>query len=181
MLLWLINLGAPAECPRLSNPDNGYVKYSKKERSIGARVWYICQDGYTLTGSEARQCLADLTWSIHPPTCQCESNYRASCHLSFFLCFFLFYLYIGQLCAFFSSWLYLGILCKLPEKPDNGMVSFTSRAVGAQATYRCGHNHRLVGSSVRRCQGNQTWTPEVPRCESKIASCPSITSSTCIL
>ena len=57
-----------AECSNLPNPQNGYVKFTEG-RGIGAEVWYICNAGYRLDGSESRRCGSDLNWSGDAPQC----------------------------------------------------------------------------------------------------------------
>lgn len=57
------------ECPLLDNPENGVVKF-KEGRRVGAKVWYFCNSGYTLVGSESRICKSDLTWSFKAPICK---------------------------------------------------------------------------------------------------------------
>ena len=56
------------ECPILDNPANGMVKYTGG-RSVGAEVWYICNSGYRLVGSESRKCGDNLLWSGNAPKC----------------------------------------------------------------------------------------------------------------
>ena len=59
---------AGKECPNLANPNNGMVKYTEG-RVVGAEVWYICNAGYRLVGSESRRCGSDLRWSGDAATC----------------------------------------------------------------------------------------------------------------
>ena len=55
-------------CPTLSHPTNGRVSISS--RSVGGRVSYFCNYGYTLVGSSTLTCLSGGIWSGSTPTCQ---------------------------------------------------------------------------------------------------------------
>ena len=66
LLFWT---GLRRECPLLRNPENGMVKFTEG-RAVGAKVWYICNEGFVLVGSETRTCQSDLTWAPKAPTCK---------------------------------------------------------------------------------------------------------------
>lgn len=97
VLLWhpvhlSLTSGVPSECPRLPSPNNGHVKYTKEGRSVGASVWYLCKDGYTLVGEESRTCLKNLTWSSNAPSCKCKcSNDLPICFPTAFILFISFW------------------------------------------------------------------------------------------
>ena len=63
------------QCPNLRHPENGLVRFGSQGRSVGAEVWYSCNSGYILTGTESRECQRDLTWSGESPICKGESNW----------------------------------------------------------------------------------------------------------
>ena len=51
-MMFLLPVGDPQECPVLPNPSNGRIKYSRGRR-VEASIWYACDSGYTLIGSES--------------------------------------------------------------------------------------------------------------------------------
>ena len=65
------------ECPNLDFPANGMVKFTEG-RGVGAEVWYICNAGYRLVGTESRRCGSNLHWSGDAPKCVGTSN-NSSC------------------------------------------------------------------------------------------------------
>ena len=58
--------GIPAECPDLTDPDNGNVNFNTQE---GSTATYTCNTGYQLHGASSRTCQSDGTWSDSSPTC----------------------------------------------------------------------------------------------------------------
>lgn len=70
----IFSVGNSQECPVLPNPSNGRVKYSRGRR-VGASIWYVCDSGYTLIGSESRTCLRNLSWSNEAPACKRTWNH----------------------------------------------------------------------------------------------------------
>ncbi len=59
------------ECPELADPENGMVKQTGG-RGVGSQVWYMCDTGYVLVGSEVRTCQDDLQWDPEEPVCKRE-------------------------------------------------------------------------------------------------------------
>ena len=55
------------DCEGLPSPANGQVATSTT--TLGSTAVYRCNNGYTLSGSAMRNCLADTTWSGTEPTC----------------------------------------------------------------------------------------------------------------
>jgi len=60
-------LYAAVDCGGLPNPANGQVTTSTT--TFDSNATYSCNNGYTLSGSTTRNCLADATWSGTEPTC----------------------------------------------------------------------------------------------------------------
>jgi len=65
------------ECPRLSQPDNGYI-VSTDANSYASLVEYLCYPGYEVVGEATRTCLASGHWSGVEPLCKplnCTEHY----------------------------------------------------------------------------------------------------------
>ena len=73
-------IGTENECPSLDHPDNGYVTFTEGRR-VGAKVWYTCDLGHRLVGSESRSCGRDLTWSGKAPSCVAGKPCTMSCNM----------------------------------------------------------------------------------------------------
>lgn len=55
-------------CGWLAQPTNGLkegISYL-----VGSKIYFHCNNGYSLAGAETSTCLADGTWSSPTPTCQ---------------------------------------------------------------------------------------------------------------
>ena len=61
----------------------------------------------------------------------------------------------------------LEIECPLPDVPANANVTHSAgRNVGDITVYVCQHGSDLVGSNIRVCQSDGSWSPS-PKCISK--------------
>lgn len=118
-----------SRCPRLQAPENGRIK-SPDGRSVGAEVWYICDEGFSLVGSESRRCQSNLQWTLKAPICQPS-------------------------------------LCRQLNAPKNGQIKFSDagREVGAEVQYKCDAGFKLFGMETRLCQSNLKWSFEAPVCK----------------
>ena len=134
------------------------VKYTEG-RVVGAEVWYICNAGYRLVGTESRRCGSDLHWSGDAPICV---GILCTMHHNSMLFFCLLNTMIQYLLLFM---LYIAQGCGKPESPDNGRVSYRYTTVGAQAWYYCNSGYTRVGAQSRTCKSNGKWEPELPICQ----------------
>lgn len=82
MVCILEHLAITRKCPSPNNPNNGVVNF-KEGRKVGAKVWYSCNSGYKLVGSESRICKSDLTWFPKAPFCKRKSTHLTIKLLSF--------------------------------------------------------------------------------------------------
>ncbi|CAH3199242.1 unnamed protein product, partial [Porites evermanni] len=64
--------------------------------------------------------------------------------------------------------------CPVLQPPVYGAITSLScgSAYGSQAVIACNEGHRLIGSRVRSCEANGTWSGNITTC--KIVKCPSI-------
>ena len=62
------------DCRHPGNIPNGTVHVFGY--TLGKRISYSCDVGYTLNGSSWRRCQSNGTWSGLKPTCECEYLYK---------------------------------------------------------------------------------------------------------
>ena len=58
----------------------------------------------------------------------------------------------------------VAIDCGIPGVPDNGRNSYNATTYSSVAQYACNANFQLVGTDVRQCQLDGTWSGAVPVC-----------------
>ena len=181
-------------CPELSNPDNGRAKLTSAGRSVGAQVWYICNDGFILVGSESRRCQSNLQWSLMAPTCKPKFCPRLNNPENGIVKFFSAGRSVGakvqykcssgfslvgsefRRCQSDRQWSLKAPTCQRSfcprlEEPQNGRIKYPEgKSVGADVWYVCDTGFTLVGSESRRCQSNLQWSLMAPTCQPKF--CP---------
>eukprot|EP00117_Sycon_ciliatum_P036248 scpid11835/ scgid3889/ Sushi, von Willebrand factor type A, EGF and pentraxin domain-containing protein 1 len=177
-------------CPQLSQPENGVMRLIPSN-AFESEAKFMCNPGYTITGSTARLCTEDGTWTGTQPTCQVVdcgslespqfgsvslastvygSTARYQCNTGYNL--------VGlnaRDCQANGFWLgaaptCVPISCGDPGAPMNGGVSGTSFNVGATIRYECERGFVLVGASSVTCQSDGSWSSSVPLCEA--LACP---------
>ena len=55
--------------------SNGGATYTSLAINFG-RATYQCDEGYSISGDNARECQGDGSWSGSPPTCQLQGGIR---------------------------------------------------------------------------------------------------------
>ena len=58
---------AVTTCPSFERIENGDVVYTVEAGSV---TRYLCDDGFTLRGTETRTCQGDGSWSGEAPMCE---------------------------------------------------------------------------------------------------------------
>ncbi len=61
--------------------------------------------------------------------------------------------------------MYVGVCDNLLNITD-GKVTFKTRFINAAAHYTCNHGYMIMGSAIRMCQENGSWSEEEPFCRS---------------
>lgn len=61
------------------------------------------------------------------------------------------------------------IQCGPPPQVHHGKVEGTDHSWGASVSYSCFHGYQLSAPAVLTCEGNGTWTGDVPQCLRKFA------------
>lgn len=83
---------------------------------------------------------------------------------------------------FVTPFAFVSVLqCGPPPQLYHGKVEGTDHSWGSSGSYSCFHGYQLSTPAVLTCEGNGTWTGEVPQCLRKSAIfCHSIVSSGCL-
>ncbi len=178
------------DCGSLGAPTDGTVDVPAT--GLGSEATYGCEDGYLLTGDATRTCQADETWSGAEPTCVlvdcgalrdpteggvstdrntlggtatylCNSGYSLSGPAT-------------RMCGTDAVWTGSAPTCgpvdcgTLPD-PTNGSVSAATTTFGSIATYFCDGGFMMIGSNMRTCQADVTWSGGAPTCVPEIVDC----------
>uniref|UniRef100_A0A3P8W7T0 CUB and Sushi multiple domains 1 n=1 Tax=Cynoglossus semilaevis TaxID=244447 RepID=A0A3P8W7T0_CYNSE len=157
--------------------------------TYGSVLHYSCLPGGLLVGNTTRHCQEDNTWSGAPPYCtgvspgECgdpgtpphgtrlggeefktKSLLRFSCEAGYAL--------IGsaeRTCLNNGTWSGRQPVCQViqcgpPPQVHHGKVEGTDYSWGSSVSYSCFHGYQLSTPAVLGCEGNGTWTGEVPQC-----------------
>ncbi|XP_045432188.1 CUB and sushi domain-containing protein 1 isoform X1 [Pipistrellus kuhlii] len=122
-------------------PGNG--SFAGSEFTLGSKVTYECDEGFTLEGSQRASavCREDGTWSHGgtPPACK-----PVTCP---------------------------AVEAQLSEHVTWRLVAGSPNEFGAQVVLSCSPGHYLEGARLLRCQANGTWSAgrQRPRC--RVISC----------
>ncbi|CAH1248686.1 CSMD3 [Branchiostoma lanceolatum] len=168
-------------CPNLSSPSNGQMIGGVV---TGDLLWFTCDLGYQLVGSDTLLCLDDKTWNGSRPNCErivcptpevptngevsggrkygdtatytCDVGYRLDGSHT-------------RVCLATGAWSDTAPqcerkTCRLLLPPLHGVVS-GGHHFGDVATYTCNTGYDLIGSHSRTCQDNQLWAGSPPICQ----------------
>jgi hypothetical protein len=72
----------------------------------------------------------------------------------------------------------LPVDCGGLDAPENGSVAVDATTFGSRATYACDDRYELVGTSVRECHADGTWSGVAPSCERDLVDCGAPPSAT---
>ncbi|XP_072548530.1 CUB and sushi domain-containing protein 3 isoform X2 [Salminus brasiliensis] len=186
----------PVQCGNPGSPPNGRVSRIDGT-SFSHSVVYSCVDGYRLSGSPSRLCLANGTWSGSEPNCtliSCGDPGTPANGLRFEETFTIghnvsYACQPGYLmenvtsstrtCTHNSTW--SGILptcqavtCPPPPSLAHGEVEGSVFQWGSSVGYRCLTGYELSFAAVLTCVANGSWSGEVPLCMPKFCGDPGL-------
>ncbi|GAB0199455.1 CUB and sushi domain-containing protein 3 [Grus japonensis] len=154
---------------------------------VGSVVRFSCEPGYMLRGSSERTCQANGSWSGTQPECevincgdpgvpangvrlgsdftynktvvfQCAPGYMMESDRASSLT-----------CTKDRTWngtkpACKAIVCKSPQAIPNGKVVGSDFSWGSSVSYACLEGYQLSLPAVLTCEGNGTWSGEIPQC-----------------
>uniref|UniRef100_A0A3B4GMD2 CUB and Sushi multiple domains 1 n=1 Tax=Pundamilia nyererei TaxID=303518 RepID=A0A3B4GMD2_9CICH len=154
--------------------------------TYGSVLQYSCLPGGVLVGNATRHCQEDGTWSGAPPYCTAVScgNPGTPAHgrivfsdgITFgssvaYTCWEGFKTsgLTTRHCTTNGTWTgqppdCTVIQCGPPPQVQNGKVEGTDHSWGSSISYSCFHGYQLSTPAVLTCEGNGTWTGDVPQC-----------------
>lgn len=173
------------DCGQPESPMFGGVDFFNT--TVGSLAMYYCNDGYNLVGIEQQICLVNGTWLGTVPSCvaitHCDApdipSFGIRLNNNFSVGSVVMYSCIGGYeligaskitCLVNGSWssnppVCSQIDCGDPGTPTNGTRNITGTTLFSTVQYSCDDGYILIGSSVRECLGNESWSGIAPECE----------------
>ncbi|CAG05694.1 unnamed protein product [Tetraodon nigroviridis] len=173
-------------CGNPGAPAHGRIVFNDGV-TFGSSVAYACWEGFKTSGLTTRHCTTNGTWTGQPPDCVVIScgdpgpvangiyigsdftyNHTVVYHCN-----------PGHLmepaekgtlrCTKEGAWNQTKPSCKVlqcspPPQIYHGKVEGTDHFWGSSVSYSCFHGYQLSAPAVLTCEGNGTWTGEVPQC-----------------
>ncbi|TNM90535.1 hypothetical protein fugu_002824, partial [Takifugu bimaculatus] len=173
-------------CGNPGAPAHGRIVFNDGV-TFGSSVAYACWEGFKTSGLTTRHCTTNGTWTGQPPDCAVIScgdpgpvangiyvgddfTYN---HTVIYHCnpgYLMEPAGRGTLhCTKEGTWNQTKPSCKVircgpPPQVSHGKVEGTDHCWGSSVSYSCFHGYQLSTPAVLTCEGNGTWTGEVPRC-----------------
>ncbi|XP_029694158.1 CUB and sushi domain-containing protein 3-like isoform X4 [Takifugu rubripes] len=185
----------PVQCSNPAAPTHGRIS-RLDGTTFSHSIVYSCMEGYLLTGSITRQCLANGTWSGTAPNCTMITcgdpgipanglrggddftvghNVTFTCQPG--------YMMMGgdnavtRTCTNNSTW--SGTLpacqvvtCATPPPVPNAVLEGSVFEWGTGVTYSCLPGYERSFPAVLTCAGNGTWRGDLPQCLPKFCGDP---------
>ncbi|XP_063092103.1 CUB and sushi domain-containing protein 2 isoform X4 [Cavia porcellus] len=173
-------------CGNPGTPSNARVLFSDG-LVFSSSIVYECREGYYATGLLSRHCSVNGTWTGSDPECtvincgdpgipanglrlgndfrynktvtyQCVPGYMMESHRVSVLS-----------CTKDRTWngtkpVCKAIMCRPPQLIPNGKVLGSDFMWGSSVTYACLEGYQLSLPAVLTCEGNGSWTGELPQC-----------------
>ncbi|XP_058853305.1 CUB and sushi domain-containing protein 2-like [Acipenser ruthenus] len=173
-------------CGNPGTPSNARVLFNDG-LVFSSSINYSCREGYYSTGLLTRHCTINGTWTGATPECtviNCgdpgvpANGLRVGSEFTFnrtvsFQCLPGYSMDVERastlLCTKDRTWngtkpLCKAILCGTPPIVPNGRVVGSDFHWGASVSYACVEGYQLSLPAVLTCQGNRSWSGEVPQC-----------------
>ncbi|XP_042741140.1 CUB and sushi domain-containing protein 2 [Lagopus leucura] len=183
--------GVQPECEVIScgnpgTPSNARVLFNDG-LVFSSSIIYQCREGYYSTGVLSRHCTVNGTWTGTSPECtvincgdpgvpangirlgsdftynktvvfQCMPGYMMESDRASSL-----------MCTKDRTWngtkpACKAIVCKSPQAIPNGKVVGSDFSWGSSVSYACLEGYQLSLPAVLTCEGNGTWSGEIPQC-----------------
>ncbi|XP_067863040.1 CUB and sushi domain-containing protein 2 [Heptranchias perlo] len=183
--------GIQPECQALScgnpgTPRNARIVYSNR-LVFSSSITYACREGYYSTGLLTRHCTVNGTWTSVPPQCtviNCgdpglpANGIRLGTDFTYnntviFQCMPGYTMdslrYSSLVCTKDRTWngsrpSCRSITCRPPPRILNGIVVGSDFRWGTSVSYTCAEGYQLSLPAVLTCEGNGTWSGEMPQC-----------------
>ena len=173
------------DCGNPESPAFGTVDFFNT--TAGSLAMFYCEEGHRLVGVAQQTCLDNRTWSGAVPTCvaitRCDipdipvfgirlnNNYTIG-SVVIYDCIDG-YILVGSTtlrCLANGSWSNSAPVCRPvdcgdPGTPNNGARVLTGTRSMSTVRYSCEDGYSLVGSSIRECLNNESWSGVIPECE----------------
>ncbi|XP_037549410.1 CUB and sushi domain-containing protein 1 [Nematolebias whitei] len=173
-------------CGNPGTPAHGRIVFSDGI-TFGCSVAYACWEGFKTSGLTTRHCTTNGTWTGQPPDCTvigCGDPGPVANGI-YFGSDFTFNHTIsyrcnpGHLmelpgpgvlrCTKDGTWNQTKPSCKViqcgpPTQVLHGKVEGTDHSWGSSVSYSCFQGYQLFTAAVLTCEGNGTWTGDVPQC-----------------
>ncbi|POI27407.1 hypothetical protein CIB84_008843, partial [Bambusicola thoracicus] len=173
-------------CGNPGTPSNARVLFNDG-LVFSSSIIYQCREGYYSTGVLSRHCTVNGTWTGSSPECtvincgdpgvpangirlgsdftynktvvfQCMPGYMMESDRASSL-----------MCTKDRTWngtkpACKAIVCKAPQAIPNGKVVGSDFSWGSSVSYACLEGYQLSLPAVLSCEGNGTWSGEIPQC-----------------
>nr|XP_048681763.1 CUB and sushi domain-containing protein 2 isoform X3 [Caretta caretta] len=183
--------GSQPECEVIScgnpgTPSNARVVFNDG-LVFSSSIIYQCREGYYSTGVLSRHCTVNGTWTGSSPECtviNCgdpgvpANGFRLGNDFNYnktvaFQCIPGYMMESDRasslICTKDRTWngtkpVCKAITCKSPQVIPNGKVVGSDFSWGSSVSYACLEGYQLSLPAVLTCEGNGTWTGELPQC-----------------
>ncbi|XP_077568652.1 CUB and sushi domain-containing protein 1-like isoform X2 [Stigmatopora nigra] len=183
-------------CGNPGTPAHGIIVFSEGI-TFGCSVVYACWEGFKTSGLTTRHCTTNGTWTGQPPDCTVIScgdpgSIANAVYLGREFTFnhtVVYHCNPGHImeppglgrsvlqCTKEGQWNQTKPACKViqcgpPPQVQNGEVKGTDHTWGSSVSYSCFHGYQLSFPAVLTCEGNGTWTGDVPQCLTMLCGDP---------
>ncbi|XP_077451119.1 CUB and sushi domain-containing protein 1-like isoform X2 [Stigmatopora argus] len=183
-------------CGNPGTPAHGIIVFSEGI-TFGCSVVYACWEGFKTSGLTTRHCTTNGTWTGQPPDCTVIScgdpgSIANGVYLGREFTFnhtVVYHCNPGHImeppglgrsvlqCTKEGQWNQTKPTCKViqcgpPPQVQNGEVKGTDHTWGSSVSYSCFHGYQLSLPAVLTCEGNGTWTGDVPQCLTMLCGDP---------